>query len=242
MVLRAHFLLFGFLFHLIAALTASADPIRTTVTVGAATSSNLYPFGSGPGQFEYRGVYQQIYAAESFGRSLRIDEIAFQTVNLSGEPQSVASSFSLRLGTTASSPLTPAPTYAGNRGQDLSQLFQGTVTLASTNNGTFDFVIPLSRPFLYDNARGNLLLEVFIVENMTSHLFAAGGSDVTGRVFNFGGTGASVAEGGFGLRTQFSGTAEDTAPVPEPSTMLLLATGTALVIRGARRRRRNEIN
>jgi hypothetical protein len=212
---------------------AHADPIRTTVTIGATDGSNGFPFGSGPDQeFEYRGVYQQIYAASSFNGQLSIDQIAFSTTPF-GERLSISSSFALSLGTTASSPENLAPSYAANRRTDLTELFTGTVGVAAGGGG-FDFIIPLSAPFVYEPSGGNLLLEVFIRENSESWSFQAGSSNATGRVFNFGGTGDTVAEPNFGLLTQFSGSQEDTAPVPEPATILLVAGGLLGICRASR--------
>jgi hypothetical protein len=61
--------------------------------------------------------------------------------------------------------------FAENLGEDYVLVFDGTLTLSSSNSPAegntlqFDIVFPFTKPFLYDPAAGNLLLEVQIIES-----------------------------------------------------------------------------
>lgn len=223
---------FGIIFALMGTLPVLAD----TITIGATNSPNLFPFGVGSGEGNaYFGPYQQIYAAGAFSGPFTVTSIGFRTL---GSPNRLTSSFTLSLGTTATTPATPVINYAANRGSDLTPVFSGAIAVPLTGTGGFDFVIPLAVPFAYEPARGNLLLDVFINRNSRGPIaFAAGDTPATGRVYNLNGTGAPNATPNFGLLTQFSNTLA--SPVPEPATLSLLGGGfTALYLRRRRQARR----
>jgi hypothetical protein len=216
----------------IAVVLCGPNAFGETITIGGLNEVNEFPFG----RTTYVGEYQQIYAASSFGDAFNITQIAFQTGTSSSHP--LTSTFNLGLGTTTASPMAPGNNYAANRRPDLASVFSGTVTVPSTGSGSFDFIIPLATPFLYDPSAGNLLLDVFVIHNNvreeTGFVASHGSNFDIGRVFNGGGFGPPAAGPHEGLATQFSDTA---APVPEPATLALLGTGLASVA-GCRWRRR----
>ena len=217
---------------LLAAMALCAtSAFATSITIGATTGpNNFFPFGCGPtcGP-QYVGEYQQIYAASAFGGPITIRQVAFETVR-SG---SLSSNFALSLGTTAATPASPGSNYAANKRPDLTAVFTGTIVVPSPGSGTFDFIINLTTPFTYNPAVGNLLLDVNIIADTGDTAFIAGDSTDTGRVFNFGGTGAATGGANYGLLTRFSDVA-----VPEPASLTLLASGLAVAARRWRHRRR----
>jgi len=104
-----------------------------------------------------------------------------------------------------------------------------------TNPGNFDFNIPLSTPFLYNPALGNLLMDV-VMHSATdlppgSSLFAFDPNDPQlGRVYNAGPAGPAAGPN-TGLVTSFTGA----TTVPDSgATVLLLGAGVATVV-GVRR-------
>ena len=219
---------------IVVALACGSPAVAETITIGATNSSNLFPFGVGPGEANaYFGTYQQIYAAAAFSGPISISQVAFTTTTVGGSPLSLTSAFSLNIGTTSASPSAPGSDYDANRRPDLVQVFSGSVSIASTGRAAFDFVIPFTTPFVYDPSVGNLLLDVFITSNSRGPVpFAGGDTWMTGRVYNLDGTGSPYPGPNRALLTRFSGT--DLEPVPEPATFGLLASGLAALY--ARRR------
>ena len=220
---------------IVVALAWGSPAVADTITIGATNSPNLFPFGVGPGEANaYFGTYQQIYAAAAFRGPMSISQIAFTTVTVGDSVLPLTSAFSLNIGTTSASPSVPGFDYSANRRPDLVQVFSGSISIASTGRSAFDFVIPFTSPFEYDPSAGNLLLDVFIRNNSRGPVgFAGGDTWMTGRVYNFNGTGSPNAGPNRALLTRFSGTEVD--PVPEPATFGLIGSGLAALY--ARRRR-----
>jgi hypothetical protein len=203
-----------------------AEPIL----IGGTNQANVFPFGIEG----YVGSYQQVYAAEAFSRPISIGSVAFM-----GDRDAFAapasSVFSLGFSTTGAGPLSLSSSYAANRGADFRTAFSGEIS-AAVMPGTFSFVIPLATPYAYDPRRGNLLVDLSIIRNRNGVVvFEAGGNPFVGRVFNDNGNGRATVNGQFGLLTRFSDTAA--APVPEPTTLLLLGGALAGIARRGMQRR-----
>ncbi|MCZ6793785.1 MAG: PEP-CTERM sorting domain-containing protein, partial [Planctomycetota bacterium] len=133
-----------------------------------------------------------------------------------------------------------------NVGADDTIVHSGALALSSSDTGPlagpkdFDIVIALSTPFFYDPSAGNLLLDVrnFVGASTSIGFFDATGSasDSTSRVYSVGGVNNVTAlnNNTAGLVTQF-----DIAPIPEPGSVVLVATGLGCMAfwrRGRRRR------
>ncbi len=206
-------------FALLLVLRFVASAHATPIIIGSSSPGNAFPFGVPAGAANaYLGEYQQIYAATAFGGPLTISEIAFASLPGAGLATSISDAVVLGLGTTSATPAAPSTNYAANKRADFQQVFSGTITAALAHNGTFDFIIPLTTPFAYNPADGNLLLDVFVVSETSTPAarttsFAAGPSTDIGRVFNLGGTGAPTRVGNEGLLTSFS----TTTAVPDTS-------------------------
>ncbi len=193
----------------------------TPIVIGSGSSLNGFPFGEVSGPIAYLGEYQQIYLSTAFSGPVFIHQIAFESAALG----TLVDTFTLGLGTTSATPSDPGTTYAGNKRQDFTQVFSGTVVTTLMGGSAFDLVINLDDPFLYDPGAGNLLLDVFLTgASGNGAPFKAGISTDVGRLFNAGGTGSPTATSDFGLLTQFDVTQSQT---PEPVTLTLVGIGLA---------------
>jgi hypothetical protein len=203
-----------------------------TITIGTTNGvGNNFPFG-----VTYLGEYQQVYNGALFSGPVDITGITFflQT----GTTTTISGDFTIDLSTTSATTAFGAgglsDIYADNIGANNAQFFSGTVT------NVLSFI---GGPFLYNPAQGNLLLDVNVLSpiGLTSSL-ADGCSSDTNRVFNLGGNGSPIQGGidcptgpntsGFGgLETEFTFTPAGT---PEPSTLMMLATGLLVLISAER--------
>ena len=195
---------------------------------------NVFPYGSPSGQSNaYKGEYQQAYTSSAFSGPVTISAIGFATTGSAG--LSVTDTFTLGLSTTSASLSNLSTTYASNIGPDSKTVFSGTQTITSLSNGTFDFLVTLATPFIYDPSKGNLLLDVNIASSTGSSFvaFEATNDAVTSRVYNSAGTGTPTFQASYGLVTAF--TVTPLASVPEPGTIALGATFVAGVLLVRRR-------
>lgn len=150
--------------------SASAQDAATQVVAPAGVetvdgnSFNRFPFGLVGGSMRY----QQAHAAALFPGSGTITELRFRPdVDAGGAFGPVELDVEIRLSTTASPPDTMSRVFADNVGPDETVvLARGPLTLASAASGdavnAFDVVVPLTTPFEYDPAMGNLLVDVFV--------------------------------------------------------------------------------
>jgi hypothetical protein len=157
---------------LLAAAPTMAAPLNTDVTNGGAFSD-----AQGPSPFRFFGTggsrAQTVYESRLFGNfdgPRAITAIAFRAFLGSAPgaffgPTVAGTDVTVRLSTTArgeSGPLQLSTSFADNLGTDLTTVFTGPFSVTTTLAGSFDYVLRLATPFVYDPSRGNLLLDVLI--------------------------------------------------------------------------------
>ena len=124
------------------------------------------PFGSGTlaGAFHM----QEVYGTDQFPAGLfRITELRFRPDYLYGKAFATTLPYlEVRLSTCQRAPDTLSAIFTDNPGADEALVFAGALSLSSAFTGPatgpkdFDIVIPLSAPFFYTTAEGNLLLDL----------------------------------------------------------------------------------
>jgi hypothetical protein len=204
-----------------------------TIVVGGTNSTNAFPFGNVVG-FIYSGTYQQVYSKSVFTGPAVISEIAFASTG-SGGSATYDLNLNIGLSTTSAAVNGLSTNYSSNRGADFTPVFSGNLTANITRTSTFDLIFNLANPFVYDPAKGNLLLDVFINSSSapTGLFYLAGTTGTSSRVFTSPATHQTTADS-MSLRTRFM-TAQ---PVPEPATVTLLGTGFVVLMAFGLRRRR----
>ena len=154
-------------------LVPKADAASLVVVVPNALASvegsinNGLPFNISPGT---SARYQQVYAASEFSalhEPMLITKIRFRPDAAVGSFSATLPDIQINLSTTHSGPNSLSTTFTNNIGPDDTVVFpRGPLALSSSATGpvggpkTFDIVITLATPFLYDPTQGNLLLEV----------------------------------------------------------------------------------
>jgi hypothetical protein len=231
----------------------SSGPVSSSQTYG--DTSNLYPLFPGAGTAL---EYQQVYAASQFAAFApggeNITSIVFR-VGADAADRLDHGVFSttipliqFTLSTTAAAPDSLSSTFSANLGADATTVYGlagvgSPLAISSTgslqgNPSAFDITVPLTTPFHYDPAAGNLLLQV---QNYSGAATPTGieldGTIATGdsvsRVMNLGSATATTATGmdSEGLVTEFIAT-----PVPEARVSSLLFVGLLLAVPLLRRR------
>jgi extracellular elastinolytic metalloproteinase len=167
---------------------APVVPSHRALTEG--NSSNNFPFnigGNNPTAPSMR--YQQIYARAEFGQAGLITALRFRRDGGALAFSTSGISVQINLGYAATSYASPSTTFANNIGAGTTTVLDTTnLTLSSSSTEsprTFDVVIPLTTPFFYDPAQGDLLLDIFMRNSPTTRSFdtsVQGQQNVTRRI------------------------------------------------------------
>lgn len=182
--------------------------------------------------------YQQVFGASEFssaGSPLLITALSFRQDGALNLPfNTTLSSVMIQLTTTSKAVDGLDTTFANNLGADVTTVFNGSLSLSSSNGvgpgGTraFDLVITFQNSFLYDPSKGNLLLDIANANTGDSRTGASlDAQNTTGdsisRIFALGaGSTVATTSDSIGLVTRF--TAQS---VPEPSSVVMLGLGLA---------------
>lgn len=218
------------------AVLARAD----SVVISDDGSENRFPFGydaSESSNYEDGSQYQQFYSAGDFtGQPILITSIAFAT---SGDSNAVAAAYSLDvyLGVAATSAGDPSTTFADNIGSSYQEVYSGPYSFVPQDDDTFDFVLNLTTPYLYNPSSGDLLFDVALTLDpvIAGTLYFDGDiSSTDSRVSNATPDATTGSTNAFTLYTQITYTPYTS--VPEPSTLGLLSL-TGIVFWAIKRRR-----
>jgi hypothetical protein len=176
---------------------------------------NGIPFASNSGETRY----QQVYDSSIFTSPIYIKSLAFSP----SISDTYTANVRIGLGYTLNEPGALSPDLASNVLGSLTSVFHASHFSQSITGGSETFSLVFSfpcSPFLYDPTWGNLLLDIRISNQDSDAFFSRFpvGSGLSSRAYDseYFGNGTSDA----GLRTLVGFT-----PVPEPTTMLLLASG-----------------
>lgn len=162
----------------VALLTGGATAVSAQVvvvpnaraTVEGNSNSNS-PFGRGIGNAVR---YQQVYASAELVAGTVV-EIRFRQDAETGAPfgPTTFPSATITLSTTSAGPDALSTTFASNVGADVTTVFSGPLVLSSAPSiatpRPFDIVIPLTTPFPYDPAAGNLLFDITLTASGPSN-------------------------------------------------------------------------
>ncbi len=139
---------------------------------------------------------QESYAASMFPtQKILITEIRWRPSAPAGKAfTNTISNFQLNLSTFAGEPAQMSTTFANNVGADDTVVYNGPLALSSAFTGPapgpkdFDMVVPLMTPFLYDPAKGSLLVDIrnFSGGNVSAVDAGAGPDGRIKRVFRSG--------------------------------------------------------
>jgi hypothetical protein len=138
---------------------------------------------------------QECYGAALFPPTpITIQEIRFRPSTVYGQAfTSTIPEIQITMGTTTRSPEALSSTFANNLGSNSVVVFHGAAPVSSTFSGpangpkAFDIAFPLTTPFIYNPALGNLLVEFKVVSPspITIGVDAKGvGGDLAGRAYS----------------------------------------------------------
>jgi hypothetical protein len=208
-----------------------------TVIVGdppVVATGNCDPFGCP--QFFGLGTYQQVYSSSSFTGDSTIDGLTFYNSEVTNGALPAGGVYTLSFSYTDAAPNGLDTTNPNNNITSGSEVFF-TGTLPGISDESLGFT---GTPFDYNPAEGNLLLTV-TVANPADHgltLFLDQSSTTTQTTFAyFGIVNGKPVEGGNGAGGLITGftVSSGSLSTPEPSSVLLMLGGVALI---ALRRRR----
>jgi hypothetical protein len=140
---------------------------------------------------------------------------------------------SVTLSTTTRTPDGLSSVFAENVGGDAVTIYSGALSFggafhAGASPQPFGDTIPALRPFYYDPARGNLLVDIAASGGQVLFPGAldaqSSNGDAISRVFSSNGNSPTGTPDTLGLVTRFN-----IAVIPEPGTLLLFLTGLTLL-------------
>jgi hypothetical protein len=221
---------------LLAAAILLATPSFANILVINDTDSPIrFPFGTdstSATNYKSGATYQQIYDASEFSNTpILISQVAFSTSSIISNATSATLGLDVHLGVAGSSAANPSTTFSANRGSNYQDVFDATLTFTPALNNTFDMVLNLSTPFLYDPSKGDLLLDVSLTQASaftgTALYFGGDSSPTDDRIFNANPSTTGTVDFNT-LATQFTFTSA--ASAPEPSTVFLLGAGIGSLV------------
>jgi predicted aconitase with swiveling domain len=148
--------------------TLTVFPAPEHAAVVPRTAENIEtPYGGGT--LRDAGIRnQQVYGSVEFPQQpMLIEELRFRPDARFGRAfTATLANIQINLSTTARNPGSLSSTFSQNVGADDRIVFQGSVSVSSQfigpTNGpkAFDIIVPLSQPYLYDPAGGNLVIDI----------------------------------------------------------------------------------
>lgn len=202
------------------AASACVPAVAATVTIGGTDANNGIPFNS---EFGTNLGYQQVYSSSQFSGPVSISGLQFYADTLY-PATTISGTFTISFSITPAAVGGLSANEASNVGIDSATFFSGTVNNVLSFTGT---------AYNYDPSLGNLLMTVSGTGTTSGYLDGGTDSAYSSRVYDSTGVGNAVDR--FSLETTFT-TGPVSAATPEPSSLVLLATG-ALGAAGAIRRR-----
>jgi hypothetical protein len=215
----------------------SAGPV-----LGTYNTANTLPFmANDSGTSSGTSIeYQQVYAAWAFSGPINIRSLGFFFASqFGGNPAILSGNYKISF-STASTTYTPvdilSPNLADNIGTPLQTFYSGTSISGMSPNGSLEYTINGTTPYLYDPSQGNLLMDIYVTNQADEpDPFTQGSmqADRSGEVMSRAYAIANLGNGRdtIGLVTQFN-------PTPEPASLTLLSLGAlSLVGYGWRRRK-----
>lgn len=216
-------------------LSAQVSPTPSAIVVPSNMASNDFGFGSGSLKSILR--IQTVYGASLFPTgALAITELRFRPDYVYGYAfTTTVANLEVRLSTTTNAPDRLSKIFASNAGTDEKVVFSGSLGLSSQFIGppagpkVFDIVIPLTTPFVYAPAWGNLLVEIRNSSGSAACPLAGQSStgDSASRLFSgsLAASSGSADTGADALQIIYTPT---DAPPPPPPPPLRLARGPYL--------------
>ncbi|QYE37303.1 PEPxxWA-CTERM sorting domain-containing protein (plasmid) [Polymorphobacter sp. PAMC 29334] len=204
-----------------------------------------------PAPFTYRGTTgsrdQQVYSSSFFSGPQSLTSLAFRStpsfLNGADYANVIINLSTTTHGDELGTPLSTV--FADNIGSDVTNIYSGPLSFAAPTDQGFDYVINFTKPFRYNPAAGNLLLDVLIPAgtSVSGQGFFLASFDTANQpndgvasvsdIFDGNATRGSIDTSG--SITKFTGTAI-AGTVPEPASWAMMVAGFGLVGVAVRRR------